>query len=99
MITNVEIDTTSVKTTRSSVNFTVMWSKPFANFDPIVNYTVTINCTNATLCPAVFSTDNVTTRLNVSIITDLSVRNHISVTASNSIGTSVPATKIIVGKQ
>ena len=99
MITNVVIFPSSVKTTRGSVSFTMMWSKPFTNFDPIMNYNISINCTDATLCPAMFSTDGVTTSLTVSIITDLSVRNHISVTASNSIGTSEPTTKIIVGKQ
>ena len=98
MITNVMINLQTVKIVDSSVNFTMTWTEPFANFDPIVNYTITIHCTNATLCPAVFNADNTITSLFVNIITDLSVMNSISVTASNTIGTSDRAIRIIVGK-
>ena len=98
MVTDIMIDLQSVTIVDSSVNFTMTWTEPFANFDPIVNYAITIHCTNATLCPAVFNADNVVTSLFINIITDLSVTNFVSMTASNTIGTSVPAIRIIVGK-
>ena len=98
MVTDIMINLQSVKIVDSSVNFTMTWTEPFANFDPIVDYTITIHCTNATLCPAVFNADNVVTNLFVNITTDLSVMNFISTTASNTIGTSAPAIRIIVGK-
>ena len=101
MITNIIIDLTSVIIVDSSVNFTITWTEPFANFDPIVNYTITIHCTNTTLdlCPAVFNANNsIRSLFNISIITDLSMMNFISMTASNTIGTSHPAIRIIVGK-
>ena len=100
MVTNIMIDLTSVKIVDSSVNFTMTWTEPFANFDPIVNYTITIHCTNTTLdlCPAVFNANKSTRSLFISIITDLSMMNFISMTASNTIGTSDPAIRIIVGE-
>ena len=98
MITNIMINLPSVKIVGSSVNFTMTWTEPFPNFDPIVNYTITIYCTNTTLCPAVFNADNSIRSRFISIITDLSMMNFISMTATNTIGTSAPAIRIIVGK-
>ena len=80
------------------VNFTLSWNEPFANFDPIVNYTVTINCTDDATCPVIVNTDNVTRTADVSFITDLIQINTLSVTATNTIGTSDPAIMIIAGK-
>ena len=70
-------------------------TEPFANFDPIVNYTITINCTDAQ-CPAVFTVT--TTSASVEIITDLSMMTPLSVTASNTINASSPTTIVIGGK-
>ena len=79
------------------VNFTLNWNESFANFDPIVNYTVTINCTNTTLCPVMMNTNN-TTSANVNFITDLSMMTPLSVIATNTIGTSDTAIRIIAGR-
>jgi len=100
MVPNVTIDLTSVNIDRNNnVSFTLNWDEPFANFDPIVNYIVTIDCIYFFLCPVMFSTNNVTRTLNVNLITDLSMINHtISVTASNTVGTSNATTRIIVGE-
>ena len=94
MVGNILIDISTVNID-NNVNFTLNWDEPFDNFDPIVNYTVTINCNDA-LCPVMFTVT--TTSSNVSFITDLSMMAPLSVTATNTIGTSDPATIIIVGK-
>ena len=96
-VTNVEINLTNVEIDDSSVNFIMIWTEPFPNFDPIVNYTITIFCTNNLTCPAVYNTNNSMTSVFVRIITDLSKMNFISVTASNTIGSSNPAVRVIVG--
>ena len=101
MIANVMINLTSVEIKGSTVNFTLSWTEPFANFDPIVNYTITINCiniTNGTVCPLIVTTAGNVTSRDVSFTTDLSMINTISVTASNTVGKSNPLTRIIVGK-
>jgi len=103
MVPNVTIDLNTVNIDRNNnnVSFGLSWGEPFANFDPIVNYTITVDCTNnnANVCPMMFSTDNVTRTLDVNLITDLSMMNHtISVTASNTVNTSNATTRIIVGE-
>ena len=100
MITNVMINGTSiirfsVGNDNSNVSFTVNWDEPFANFDPIVNYTITINCSDAS-CPVMLTVT--TTSASVNFITDLSMTTPLSVTASNTIGTSNPTTVMIGGK-
>ena len=78
-----------------NVSFTLSWNEPFTNFDPIVNYTVTINCTDAP-CPEMYT---VTTRTSdVNFVTNLSVMTTLLVTATNTIGTSDPAITIIADK-
>ena len=98
-ITDVMINLNSVNVVNDgdgdAVSFTLSWNEPFANFDPIVKYTVTIDCTNITRCPAVFIIT--TTSVSVNFITDLSVMTSIQVTANNTIGESNPATIVIVG--
>ena len=96
MITNVIIDLATVNIDDDNVSFTLSWNEPFANFDPIVNYTVTINCTDNATCPVIV--DNVTRTADVNFITDLSMMTTLSVTATNTIGTSDPAIRIITGK-
>ena len=97
MVGDVIIDLASVSVDNNNVSFTLNWTEPFANFDPIVNYTITINCTdtNAT-CPAMFVTDNITTSTSVYFITNLSMVTPLSVTASNNVGESNP-TRIVIG--
>ena len=106
MISTVKIDISTIHynihdvyTDYDEVNFTLSWNEPFANFDPIVNYTVTIICTNDATCPVIVNTDNVTRTANVTFITDiLEEITTISVTATNAIGTSDPAIRIFGGK-
>ena len=98
MITNVTIDLATVSIDDDDITFTLSWNEPFAGIYPIVNYTVTINCTNDATCPVVVNTDNVTRTADVNFITDLSMMTTLSVTATNTIGTSDPAIRIITGK-
>ena len=96
MIDLPDVDTVIVDNNNTNVSFTLNWVEPFANFDPIVNYTVTINCSDAS-CPVMLSTNNVTTTANVSFTTNLSMMTPLSVSASNTIGTSDPTTIMIAG--
>ena len=68
-ITNVIIDRATVNIDDDNVSFTLSWNEPFANFDPIVNYTITINCTDNATCPVIVDTDNVTRTADVNFIT------------------------------
>ena len=95
MVGNVMIDLNTVNVDNNNVSFTLNWTEPFANFDPVVNYTITINCTDAQ-CPAMFTVT--TTSASVNFINDLSMMTPLSVTASNTVGTSDPATITINGK-
>ena len=95
MVSNVIINVASVSIDNKNVSFTLNWDEPFANFDPIVNYTITINCTDAQ-CPAMFTVT--TTSASVNFITDLSMMTPLSVTASNTVGTSDPVAIVIGGK-
>ena len=95
MVGNIMIDVDTVNIDNNNVSFTLNWDEPFDNFDPIVNYTITINC-NDVSCPMMFTVT--TTSANVSFITDLPMMTPLSVTATNTIGTSDPATIIITGE-
>ena len=95
IVGNVMIDLDTVDVDNNDVGFTLNWDEPFANFDPIVNYTITINCTDAQ-CPAVFTVT--TTSASVNFITDLSMMTPLSVTASNTVGTSDPTVIVFGGK-
>ena len=92
-VTNVMIDLTTVNIDNNNVSLTLSWDEPFDNFDPIVNYTITINCNDAS-CPVMFNVT--TTSASVSFITDFSV-TPLSVIATNTIGTSDPTTIRIAG--
>ena len=94
MVGNIMIDISTVNID-SNVSFTLNWDEPFDNFDPIGNYTITINCNDAS-CPVMFTVT--TTSANVSFITDLSMMTPLSVTATNTIGTSDPTIMMIAGK-
>ena len=95
MVGNIMIDLTTVNIDNNDVRFTLYWDEPFDNFVPIVNYTITINCNDAS-CPVMFTVT--TTSASVSFITDLSMMTPLSVTATNTIGTSDPITIIITGE-
>ena len=97
-VSNIMIDIQHIEIDGRSVNFTLSWTEPFANFDPISIYTITINCTsNATECPVMFNTETSIRSIYIVMFTDLSKRNLISVTASNSVGESEPGRRIFVG--
>ena len=101
MVGNVIIDFTTATVVNDDdgdnddVSFTLSWDEPFANFDPIVNYTVTISCTDNDTCTAMFTVN--TTSVLVHFITDLSVMTTLSVTATNTVGESEPGMIIIIG--
>ena len=95
MVGNIMIDINTVSIDNNNVSFMLNWDEPFDNFDPMVNYTITINCNDAS-CPVMFTVT--TTSASVSFITDLSMMTPLSVTASNTIGTSEPTTISIAGK-
>ena len=92
----IDLDSVIVVDDDNDVSFTLSWNEPFANFDPIVNYTVTIFCTNAATCPAEFIAT--ITSADVNFITNLTIMTSIQVIASNTIGQSNPATIVIIGK-
>ena len=95
MVGNIMINVDTVNIDNSNIRFTLNWDEPFANFDPIINYTITINCSDAS-CPVLLTVT--TTSVRVNFITDLSMMTPLSVTASNTVGTSDPATIMIAGK-
>ena len=78
MVGNAIIDLNTVYVDNNNVSFTLNWTEPFANFDPIVNYTITISCSDVH-CPVVFTVT--TTSTSVNFITDLSMMTPLSVTA------------------
>ena len=93
MVPNVAVDLDTVNMMSDGIgttfSFTLNWGVPFANFDPIQNYMITIGC-DGSECPVTLTTDNVTTSLDVSyttIITNVTI----TVAAINSLGTSDPA--------
>ena len=85
----------TVRYPKNGVSFSLIWDEPFANFDPIVNYTVTISCIDAH-CPIVLTFT--TTSFSVGFITNSPMMIPVSVTASNTVGTSDPRTVVIDGK-
>lgn len=79
-------------------NFILSWTEPFANFDPIRTYMISIACTGSG-CPVNVTTDNVTNSFNVSYTTPLAMVNAtIMVTANNIVGISEPGVLDIVGR-
>ena len=98
MVGNVMIDLDTITIGSNYIKFTLNWTEPFANFDPIVNYFIIINCT-VPICPLGFINDNVSTSATVHFITDSSMMiTPLSVIAINTIGSSNPAAIVIVGK-
>jgi len=77
-------------------NYTLNWTVPFNNFDPIHNYTITIGC-DGRGCPVTLTTDNVTNSRDVSYTTR-AVNVTIMVTANNTVGDSDAGIAEVVGK-
>ena len=94
MVGNIVIDLNTVNVDNNIVSFTLNWTEPFANFDPIVNYVITISCSDFD-CPIVLT---VATSISVYFLTYLSMMIPVSVAASNTVGTSDPGTIVIDGK-
>jgi len=99
MIPNVAVDLDTVIVISNGIDttfiFALNWGVPFANFDPIQNYMITIGCTGSS-CPLILTTDNVTTSIDISYTT---TRTNVTlmVTANNIVGTSDPAVVEIAG--
>ena len=70
-----------------TVNFTLSWTVPIANFDPIQNYTITIDCTAVSGCPVTLTADGNATSIGVSYTASM-VNATIMVTANNNVGAS-----------
>jgi len=93
MVPNVAIGLDTVNMMSDGIDttfsFILNWDVPFANFDPIQNYMITIGC-DGIECPVTLTTDNITTSINVSYTT---TRTNVTimVAAINSLGTSDPA--------
>jgi len=67
-----------------NVTITLIWEKPFNNFDPIVNFTV--SCSGDDTCPPNFTTaDNTTRSYTITNLTPMT-NYTFSVVATNSIG-------------
>ena len=60
MVPNVAVDVNTININGNIVTFRLSWGKPFNNFDPIVNYTV--SCSGDVTCPPNFTTTDNTTR-------------------------------------
>ena len=81
MITNLIFDNNTINIIGYNVTLTLSWDKPFNNFDPIVNYTV--SCSGNDGCPPNFTaTDNAIIITNLTTMTNYTF----SVVATNSIG-------------
>jgi len=82
----------------TQVNFTLNWDEPFDNFDPILNYTIITNCSDAS-CPLTYVTSSDVTTLDVSYDIPITAVNYtISITANNTVGTSNVTTRILAGE-
>ena len=96
VISSINVTPQPPTTTPLQISFILNWQIPFDNFDPILNYTITIDCTGSE-CPVTLATDGSTTSLDVSYTTTMA--NHsLMITASNTIGTSNSTMLEIVGK-
>ena len=76
--------------------FTLNWTEPFDNFDPIHNYTIIIGC-DGSGCPVTLTADGNATSIDVSYATR-TTNITIMITAMNSVGTSHPASLDATGK-
>ena len=84
MVLSVTVDGNTININGNIVTLTLSWGKPFNNFDPIVNYTV--SCSGDGTCPPNFTTtDNTTRSYTITNLTPMTSYTF-SVVASNSIG-------------
>ena len=84
MVPDVTIDYSTINVNGKNITLTLSWGKPFNNFDPIVNYTV--SCSGDDACPQSFTiTDNTIRSYTITNLTPMTSYTF-SVVATNSIG-------------
>ncbi|XP_065892637.1 uncharacterized protein [Dysidea avara] len=77
-------------------SFTLNWGVPFANFDPILNYTIITSCSENTVCPVTHVTCSDVTTFDISYTLPIITVNYtISITAGNTVGSSDPVIRIL----
>ena len=101
MVPGVMVDVSSVSAAPqppaqpTQFNLTLNWRAPFDNFDPILNYTIITTCSDAS-CPVTHVTRSNVTTLDISYNIPITAVNYtISITASNTVGTSDPTIRIL----
>ena len=86
MVPIVSVDKNTVNINENNVKLTLHWEEPFNNLDPIVNYTVTVSCSDGIICPRRFTTiDNATRSYTITNLTTMT-KYAFSVVATNSLG-------------
>ena len=105
MVPGVMVDISSISATPqfpaqpTQFSFTLNWGIPFANFDPISNYTIITSCSDNTVCPVTHVTGSDVTTLDISYTLPIITVNYtISVTANNTVGSSDPVMRIFAGE-
>ncbi|XP_065912197.1 uncharacterized protein [Dysidea avara] len=102
MVPGVMLDMSSVSATPqfpaqpTQFSFTLNWGVPFANFDPILNYTIITSCSDNTVCPVTHVTGSDVTTLDISYTVPIITVNYtISISANNTVGSSDPVMRIL----
>ncbi|XP_065897957.1 uncharacterized protein [Dysidea avara] len=102
MVPGVMLDMSSISATPqfpaqpTQFDFTLNWGVPFANFDPILNYTIITSCSDNTVCPVTHVTCSDVTTLDISYTLPIITVNYtISITANNTVGSSDPVMRIL----
>ena len=105
MVPGVMLDMSSVSATPqfpaqpTQFSFTLNWGVPFANFDPILNYTIITSCSDNTVCPVTHVTGSDVTTLDISYTVPIITVNYtISISANNTVGSSDPVMRILAGE-
>ena len=105
MVPGVMVDISSISATPqfpaqpTQFSFTLNWGIPFANFDPILNYTIITSCSDNTVCPVTHVTGSDVTTLDISYTLPIITVNYtISITANNTVGSSDPVMRIFAGE-
>ena len=94
MVPGVTVDDNTINISKNIVTLTLSWEKPFNNFDPIVNYTV--SCSGDITCPSNFTTtDNTARSYTITNLTTMT-KYTFSVVATNSIGSGEAGVMVIV---
>ncbi|XP_065897929.1 adhesion G protein-coupled receptor L3-like isoform X2 [Dysidea avara] len=102
IVPGVMVDISSISSTPqfpaqpTQFSFTLNWGEPFANFDPILNYTIITSCSDNTVCPVTHVTGSDVTTLDISYTLPIITVNYtISITANNTVGLSDPVMRIL----